>query len=518
MIDNLPDPGSDSTGPPPQSDLPDGYMDHLRTRHHDVASSIDVPSATETLANAERRAASTGQQHGQGRDTNNRHATQQRFLLVAAALVLVLAGSIGFMATRNSQKQTHIAGPPTGEHNRGSVDETWNGMPMLFPDDPSLNPGDEYFAMSMIGADDIYGTPALSEPLWGEAYAAGEVGEQLRFISIQSFASSDTEQVFDDLMTLPGPVLNLLSTSQDTSLNQTEAELKAGFDNLWGPTGEPDAARSSVQVNEIPLPAALTTALTAGSKGSSDSSLRAFEVHMTELYGRTLNQRLIFIQPRPIEADRSIPMTVLSMSGIDDHTMIEVVNGLQVVDGRIHLGAPPAGFTPMLDGALWQPNGDFPSYSAWRSSRDGETESAFSGYTSMVSVMDAGTGSASYLTSIIGTLSGHGATVIRTGPDWVFAMDTVYMVGISDGIFTVLNNPLNLDTLGAGGGTAAEMTEAWDRITEVDRDTFEAALKRGEKLMAKVRSSDCGTGDVECGPIQPAVTTTVVGDTPDPGD
>lgn len=522
MTTDLPDPGSDSTGTAPQSDLPAGYMDHLRTRHRDVASSIDVPSTMETLTNAERRAAGAGHRHDhwehghQGRNTNNRHVTQRRILLVTAALIL-LAGSIGIITARNSQKQTHYAGPPKGEQDGGSAGKTWNGMPMLFPDDPARS-DDQYLAISMIGADDIYGTPSLSEPLWGEAYAAGESGEQLRFISVQSFADADAEKALNDLMTLPGPVLDLLSTSQNTSVNQTEAELKAGFDNLWGGTGEPDAARSSVQVNEIPLPATLTTALTAGSKGSSDSSLRAFEVHMTELYGRTLNQRLIFIQPRPIEADRSIPMTVLSMSGIDDQTMIEVVNGLQVVDGRIHLGAPPAGFTPMLDGALWQPNGDFPSYSAWRSSRDGETESAFSGYTSMVSVMDAGTGSASYLTSIIGTLSGHGATVIRTGPDWVFAMDTVYMVGISDGIFTVLNNPLNLDTLGAGGGTAAEMTEAWDRITEVDRDTFEAALKKGEKLMAKVRSSDCGTGDVECGPIQPAGTTTMIGDTADPGD
>lgn len=517
MIDNLPDPGSDSTGPAPKSDLPEGYMDHLRTRHHDVASSVDVPSAVETLTNAERRAASTGQQHGHGSDTNNRHATQRRFLLVAAALVLVLAGSIGFMATRNNQKQTHSAGPPKGEQNGGSVDQTWNGMPMLFPDDPSRS-DDEYFAMSMIGADDIYGTPSLSEPLWGEAYAAGEVGEQLRFISIQSFASSDAEQVFDDLMTLPGPVLNLLSTSQDTSLNQTEAELKAGFDNLWGPTGEPDAARSSVKVNEISLPAALTTALTAGWKGSSDSSLRAFEVHVTELYGRTLNQRLIFIQPRPIEADPSLPTTVLSMRGVDDTTMIDVVKGLQVVDGRIHLGAPPAGFTPMFDGARWQPNGDFPGYSAWRSSGGGETESTFSGYTSMVSVLDAGTGSASYLTSTIGTLSGQDTTVIRTGPDWVFAVDTVYMVGIADGIVTVLNNPLDLDELRTSGGTTAQMAQAWDRITKVDRATFDAAIKRGEKLMASMQSPECATEEVTCGPIEPAVTTTVVGDTAGPGD
>lgn len=94
---------------------------------------------------------------------------------------------------------------------------------------------------------------------------------------------------------------------------------------------------------------------------------------------------------------------------------------------------------------LWQPDGNFPNYSAWRSGEGGETGSTFSGDSSLLSVIDAGAGYASYLTSVIATLSGLPSTIIRTGPDWVFATDTLYMIGIRDGMVIVLTNPPDPD-------------------------------------------------------------------------
>lgn len=428
-----------------------------------------------------------------------------RVLRSATALVLIVS-SITMLAACGGPEQTNTAGPAIA--GRGGLDDAdhWNGLPMLFPDDPS-SPTDDYVVMPNTNDEDI---TSLAEALWTETFVTGDVGDVPHLISLQSFAKADADVVFVDLANVPGPVVNLLLSEDDKSPSAMEAELNTLFENIWDGQDQPETVGPTTEVSEISLPPTLVTG--RGNTGE----LRALQIHVTAVAGRPTDHRLVFVEPRSTDADPSAPVTIISTSEVDDATLTNVISGLHIVDGRVHTGGAPDGFAPMGDGTSWQPDGVFPSYSVATTGPDGTVSLTLGDTGSALTVIDLGAGSISSLVASIGTLYGGQPMIVRTGPDWVFAMEGVFLFGVRDGLFMILTNPPEADTA-EFNPSVTELNAVWDRITQVDRETFEAALKKGEKLMSDTTPA-CVTEDVECGPIQPAVTTTVFGDAADPED